>query len=420
MRARTAITKLTAFAAVAALAAGATTATPAAAATGTDRPVLVTGDSLTHDAADEIRAALAGAGFGDVTFAAFGGTRIGWAAEQIKARGSHPIVVIASGTNNSFDGWTEADTFETVAAVFALAGRDCALWVVPATNRHPNGVTRRDAGAEQVAAGIRRTITGTNIGTAEWGQVANSRPDLHVADGTHHNQAGQHSYGQFIASSLTSRCGQTSRSVTPANDRYVAAAYQTFLRRSATASERQTWGARLDGGYPKAAFTRTLATSSEWIGVEVDALYAKALGRTADAAGREHWRRLVVNGMRLSDVGVQFYASAEFWQRSGSSNGAFIANLYRQILGREADRAGLAHWAAQMRSGMTRTQVAANFYASLESRRDRVTGLYQSILGREPDVAGREHWAERLLRDDDVRLAEMIATSQEFFNRAQH
>ena len=49
----------------------------------------------------------------------------------------------------------------------------------------------------------------------------------------------------------------------------------------------------------------------------------------------------------------------------------------------------------------------------------RVDGLYIRVLGRVPDPAGRQFWIGELLRLDDVALAADLASSDEFFARAQ-
>ena len=61
--------------------------------------------------------------------------------------------------------------------------------------------------------------------------------------------------------------------------------------------------------------------------------------------------------------------------------------------------------------------MAAGFYGSLESRRDRVTRLYDRILLRTPDPGGLDHWAEQLLTLDDLFLAAELAGSREFYLR---
>jgi hypothetical protein len=89
------------------------------------------------------------------------------------------------------------------------------------------------------------------------------------------------------------------------------------------------------------------------------------------------------------------------------------------LLRRDPEAGGLRHWTAVLDAGVPRRVVAHAFHASLESRRDRVTSLYLRVLGRQPEPAGRDHWAVALLVIDDVRIAAVLAASEEFFARSQ-
>lgn len=395
---------------------------PAAATT---PDVLVVGDSLTYDATDEIRDAMAAVGFRDVAVVAFGGTDIAWATEQLRARPEHPIVVLASGTNNTPGGWSAGDRADAATAVQALRSRRCSTWVLPASNRHPNGRTIPDADAGATVEGIRSGLVGSGVHRTDWSAAAAGRPDWHRADGVHHTPAGQQAYAALLASDLRSACGPRPESTpvdaTPSTDAaaYVDIVFRTFLDRPASADERAEWAQRLATGTPRSMLTRTLATSPEWIGVEIDALYRKALGREADAGGRGHWRRAVLSGRRIADIGAEMYGSLEFRQRAGGTNRAFVQALYVEILGRDAEPAGLAHWESVLRRGVPHRDVAAGFYASIESRRQRVQALYERILQRPPDPGGHAHWAAALQTRDDVRLAELLAASGELYDRSR-
>src|SRR5262249_5652605 len=59
------------------------------------------------------------------------------------------------------------------------------------------------------------------------------------------------------------------------------------------------------------------------------------------------------------------------------ANGRFIDRLYRNLLGRPADPAGLAFWADQLARGMTRAQVAAGIEGSPEFLGATVQRAYQ-------------------------------------------
>ena len=135
------------------------------------------------------------------------------------------------------------------------------------------------------------------------------------------------------------------------------------------------------------------ASTDEWVGHVVTGYYASTLGRQPDPVGLADWVSRIRQGTPVADVAASFYASEEYYRSTGGTPRAWVADLYRELLGREADAQGLDHWTRAMASGTPRTTVAALFYGSEETVRKRVTDLYQHLLGRAPDPAGSVHLA---------------------------
>lgn len=200
--------------------------------------------------------------------------------------------------------------------------------------------------------------------------------------------------------------------------RYIDAVYQLFVRRAPTADEIDRHCAAVQRG-ERSALTKALAVSDEWAGVQINQLYRKILGRDADAGGRSYWLSQVQRGLRIEDIAAQFYGSAEYFNDNGGTNRSFVEALYTDLLGRTADARGRDHWASQLDARrLTRQQVAAAFYASIESRTDRVNRLFLQVLGRSPDAAGRDYWTGQLRTLGDVTLAAWLAASQEYYDKA--
>ena len=78
------------------------------------------------------------------------------------------------------------------------------------------------------------------------------------------------------------------------------------------------------------------------------------------------------------------------------ANTAFVKNLYRTVLGRDADSGGLAFWTASLATGMTRLAASRGFWNSLEHRYRQVENYYRTYLGRAADPDGRAFWANLL------------------------
>jgi hypothetical protein len=167
----------------------------------------------------------------------------------------------------------------------------------------------------------------------------------------------------------------------------------------------------------RAALT-TLATSDAWLGSVVDGFYRSILGRAPDAEGRRHWiEQFRSGGMTTTAMASSFYASEEYFRRSGGSVSAWVDTLYREILGRASDPGGHAGWVSETER-VGRHAVAVGFYQSPESRFRRVGVLYTTFLRRSPDETGLRTWSEEILRTgNDVVLALELASSDEYFIR---
>ncbi|MEZ5225260.1 MAG: DUF4214 domain-containing protein [Acidimicrobiales bacterium] len=82
-------------------------------------------------------------------------------------------------------------------------------------------------------------------------------------------------------------------------------------------------------------------------------LYRAFFDRDPDVVGTKYWLARVDQGATFDDVAWAFAASTEFRTRYGAlSDEAFIALLYRNVLGRDADPAGQAYWLDQVRRGV--------------------------------------------------------------------
>jgi len=100
-----------------------------------------------------------------------------------------------------------------------------------------------------------------------------------------------------------------------------------------------------------------------------------------------------------------------------------IRHAYRDVLGRDPDAGGLAHYRGKWREGWTQGRIREDLRRSQEARagniRNVITRAYRDLLGREPDPAGYANY-ERLMRERgyterDVRAA--IMSGEEYRGR---
>jgi hypothetical protein len=133
---------------------------------------------------------------------------------------------------------------------------------------------------------------------------------------------------------------------------------------------------------------------SAWQIEPVVRLYYAALARCPDYAGLQNWSNALHSGsLTLDGAGDQFASSAEFLQDYGSlDNTGYVQQLYRNVLGREADSAGLADWVGQLNAGASRGTILVGFSESPEFHTDvtnqvEVIRLYYLLLQRMPTAA---------------------------------
>ncbi len=150
----------------------------------------------------------------------------------------------------------------------------------------------------------------------------------------------------------------------------------------------------------------------------VQRAFREVLDRPADPEGlRTYTQRLLHEGWSEQRMIEQLQRSGE--ARAINPEQA-IARMYREVLGREPDPKGLAHYQAKWREGWTQGQIRADLRRSHEGRNSHIHGAitraYRDLLGREPDAGGYANF-ERLMREKgwserDVRAS--IQASDEY------
>src|SRR5699024_5736953 len=132
----------------------------------------------------------------------------------------------------------------------------------------------------------------------------------------------------------------------------------------------------------------------------VKAAYTDYIGRLPTSA--ELRAGVDVVGYSASSGASRSRFSQQLAQSENYVN-AFVNKMYRDILGRNGDRSGLAYWRTQLRTGTwTPAAVRAYFYASSEYFRNLggnsipswVTDLYGKLLQRRPDPEGLGFWVD--------------------------
>jgi len=167
---------------------------------------------------------------------------------------------------------------------------------------------------------------------------------------------------------------------------FVQLLYQNVLGREGDTDGLNSWLDALSGGASRTDVvlgfsesrefqntTRTEATNfalnsaeANWTD-DVYRMYQATLNRAPDLGGFENWVSNLANGADLSDVISGFVTSREFQNTYGMlDDEEFVQLLYKNVLGREGDSAGVAGWLDVLEAGGPRAEVVRGFSQSEE------------------------------------------------------
>lgn len=273
-----------------------------------------------------------------------------------------------------------------------IASVNGATWIVQTAHGDANGNLQRDAGDELV---VMVWVSNSALGAAPWptfkGNMARTSGPLPVP-------------------------------IDPApTRRFVEQLYRDFLARPAGAAEVDSWTTSiLDRRSTRYAVATELSRSNEWITTLISGFYRDTLRREPDAAGLSGWIAAARSGMPVAQIASAFYSSPEYFSTVGrSDHRTWVADLYRKLLLREPDGAGLDGWVRALGAGMPRDTLAFGFYQSGETLGVRVTKLYGTLLGRTPEAGAIGNWSPFVSNQGDLVLAAALAASDEYFSYAQ-
>lgn len=203
--------------------------------------------------------------------------------------------------------------------------------------------------------------------------------------------------------------------------RFVQQIYRDFLGREATTEEVESWSWLLAAGKrSRYDLAIELSRSDEWITTVITGFYQDTLLRQPDAAGLGGWVAAAQAGMPVAQIAAAFYSSPEYFESVGQGDHAtWVADLYRKLLLREPDRAGLDGWVRALQAGMPRDVLSFGFYQSSETIGVRIDHLYERLLGRGPEAGAIPNWSPFVHNQGDLVLAAAIAGSAEYNDLAQ-
>jgi subtilisin-like proprotein convertase family protein len=145
-------------------------------------------------------------------------------------------------------------------------------------------------------------------------------------------------------------------------------------------------------GSDKVSFVERLKFTDSVIAFDIDGnagqgyrIYEAAFDRKPDATGLGYWITQIDKGTSLKTVADGFLSSTEFNTLYGSSstNSTFVDNLYRNILDRAGDKAGIDYWTGVLNNGTSRAEVLLGFSESPENQVGVIGAIQNGIEYKE-------------------------------------
>jgi hypothetical protein len=201
---------------------------------------------------------------------------------------------------------------------------------------------------------------------------------------------------------------------------YVRALYQDMMGRAPDTVGLNGWVAALSGpNSDRRGVSRGFSYSYEYRMLSIAQAYRQVFNREPDPAGISTWMQKLNSGaVRVDQLRPIFMASAEFYLRGGSSDAAFVDNIYRAALNRGADAWEINYWADVRRRSGAEAVIAA-VWGSAEAYMRRVVQTYEYYLGRTAARVEQEAWLPLIMNYGDEQLREEIVVSWEYFTRAR-
>lgn len=132
--------------------------------------------------------------------------------------------------------------------------------------------------------------------------------------------------------------------------------------------------------FADADYTVQSAQPDIWIA----SLYEQVLGRQADLGGFQYWTQSHDAGYSIGEIGLSFLHSAEYQKGAAAQQfdnlpaGAQLDLFYQHFLGRTPDAPGHAYWMQRLQEGTSLADVAQSFVVSIEMQ-----GMYVQPTGWE-------------------------------------
>jgi len=222
--------------------------------------------------------------------------------------------------------------------------------------------------------------------------------------------------GQMLAEDVSNLNSLSSVIFTPHQPRdnypgsFVSNCYRDLLLREPDPEGLAYWTNEIESGrLTYAGFVEVTLASEEYQirwrdGLFVALMYNGVFERSPSQEEYNYWVSLLGSSSVTREQMLDTWLNSTEWSTNFGdlNNTEFVTKLYRNMLNREPDNEGLAHWINELEnSTMTRSQIILLFYQCDEyqyanNAQKLVYQLYLGLLGRVPETEGYHSWTESL------------------------
>ena len=164
--------------------------------------------------------------------------------------------------------------------------------------------------------------------------------------------------------------------------------------------------------------TRDFITSPEFRRTLVTGAFREVLGRTPSPGEIPYWVSRLSDGWTPDHLRAALAGSAEFAHSAGSGRSALVTAMFRRLLGRDPDKAGLAYFVHRLDIGATPTYVARQMLATDEAAHRHAVARFEQALARTPDAPSANSWAAQIQRRGELAVLVALSSSDEAVNQA--
>ncbi len=193
-----------------------------------------------------------------------------------------------------------------------------------------------------------------------------------------------------------------------ADQAFVRAVYAGLLGRVPEPGGLDYWVGRLADGASRSAVLASIGDADEQRRLVVRDAYRSLLDRAPDETGLAFWSSGIIDRLTEHELHAQMSASTEFYTRAGGTAQGFVTDLYRRLLNREPEPAGLNFWVEVLDHGAPRHTIADAFLVSAEGIAQPGLSILDAAPNRGIAVASFDQVTIELDRAIDAETSAVI------------